>query len=45
MVINWLLNRKATIVLLTVGLIKKTKYKRVNISQNRNIQKEEWNMN
>ena len=33
---------KATIILLTVGLIKKTLYKWVNIFQNRNLQEEEW---
>ena len=38
-------NRKTTIVPLTVGWIKKTKYKWVNILQNRNLQEEEWKLN
>ena len=32
-----MLNGKATRVLLTVGLIKKTKYKRMNIFQSQNF--------
>ena len=35
--INYMLNGKATIVLLTVGLIKMTLYKWVNIFQNQNL--------
>ena len=35
--INYMLNGKATIVLLTVGLIKVTLYKWVNIFQNQNL--------
>ena len=35
--INYMLNGKATIVLLTVGLIKKKQYKWVNIFQNQNL--------
>ena len=34
---NYILNRKVTIVLLTVGLIKKTWYKCADIFQNRNL--------
>ena len=34
-----MLNGKATIVLLTVGLIKNTKHKWVNILQNQNLYK------
>ena len=40
-----MLNRKAMIVLLTVGLIKKTKYKGVNILKTQNFQVEESNQN
>ena len=40
-----MLTGKVTIVLLTVGLIKKTKYIRVNVFQNRNLQEKEWNLN
>ena len=34
---NYMLNGKAAIVLLTVGLIKKTQYERVNIFLNREL--------
>ena len=37
-----MLNEKVGIGLLIVGLIKKTKYKWVNIFQNQNRQDEEW---
>ena len=37
-----MLNEKAGIGLLIVGLIKKTNYKWVNIFQNQNRQDEEW---
>ena len=37
-----MLNEKAGIGLSIVGLIKKTKYKWVNIFQNQNRQDEEW---
>ena len=36
-----MLNEKAMIVLLTIGFIKKTKYKWVIIFQNQNLQEEE----
>ena len=39
-----MLNGKAMIALLTVGLIKKTYYKWVNVFQNRNLQDEEWKL-
>ena len=34
---NYMLNEKATKILLIVGLIKKTQYNRVNIFQNQNL--------
>ena len=40
-----MLNGKATIVLLIVGLIKKTDYKSVNIFQNQNLYEEERKLN
>ena len=39
------LNRKSTIVLLTVGLIRKTLYKLVNIFQNQKLLEEEQKLN
>ena len=35
--INYMLNGKAMIILLTVGLIKKTQYERVNTFKNQNL--------
>ena len=40
-----MLNEMATIILLTVRLIKKTLLKWVNIFQNQNLQEEEWKLN
>ena len=40
-----MLNGKATIALLTVGLIKNTKYKWVNILQIQNLFEKMWKMN
>ena len=40
-VINYMFNRKATIVLFTVGLIKKTFCKCVDVFQNQNLQDKE----
>ena len=38
-----MLNEKAAIILLTVGLIKKTKW--VNVLQNKHLLEEEWKFN
>ena len=40
-----MLNGKATMILLTVGLIKKTNYKRVNIFQNQYLLEEVLELN
>ena len=45
--INYMLNGKATIIILTAGLIKRTDinwYKWVNVFQNENLQEKEWKL-
>ena len=43
--INYILNGKVMIVLLTVGQIKKTKYKWVNVFLNKSLWGETWKLN
>ena len=42
---NYMLNGKDTIILLTVGLIKKAEYKWVNIFKNWNLYEQLWKLN